>query len=46
MIHIRSKLSLERSKLEAIFQEYEKPELLERALKEENYEINREHKSI
>jgi hypothetical protein len=46
MLHIRSKLSLERSKLEAFIQEYEKSELLKRLIKEENYEVNREHKSI
>jgi hypothetical protein len=46
MLHIRSKLSLERSKLEAFIQEYEKSELLKRPIKEENYEVNREHKSI
>ena len=40
MLHIRSKLSLERSKLEAFIQEYEKSELLKRPIKEENYEVN------
>ncbi len=45
MLHIRSKLSKERSKLEAIIQEYEKPEMLERPIKEKIHEVRREHGS-
>ena len=46
MLHLRSKLSKERSKLEAIIEEYEKPTSLERPYKDENHEDKREHKSI
>jgi len=46
MLHLRSKLSIERSKLEAIIQEYEKPELLKRPIKEENYGAGKESRNV
>ena len=45
MLHLRSKLSKERNKLEAIIQEYEKPELVERPFKEKIYGAGKENRS-
>ncbi len=45
MLHLRSKLSKERNKLEAIIQEYEKPELVERPSKEKIYGAGKENRS-
>lgn len=46
MLHIRSKLGHERSKLEAIILEYEKPESVKRLLKEKIHGVGKESRSI
>ncbi len=46
MLHFRSKLSFERSKLEAIIRENEKPELLERPLKDKVHGVGKESRSL
>ena len=46
MLHLRSKLSKERSKLEAIIEEYEPHETVELPLKEELNESRKGNRSV
>ena len=46
MLHLRSKLGHERSKLEAIILEYEKPDSVERPIKEKNYGAGKESRNV
>jgi hypothetical protein len=46
MLHLRSKLSKERSKLEAIIKEYEKSESPERPNKEKIYGAGKESRRV